>query len=112
MSGRVLYLKKGATLPAAESVLGYSDGSVQDLSAATVSFHLRHKTTGAAVSLAGAVSVVDATAGLVRYNWNAADTAAPGVYEAEWKVVLTNGEVGIFPSRGYNEVIITDDVPA
>lgn len=111
MAGSTMYLKKGATLPAAEAILSYSDGTVQDLTGAAVRFVMRLKATGAEV-VNTAATVVDATTASVRYDWDAGDTDTVGIYECEWKVVLVNLKVGYFPSRGYNEVVIVDDVAA
>lgn len=53
--------------------------------------------------------VVDAAAGIVRYDWAAADTNTPGVYEAEWEVVGADGKPQTFPTAGYDKVTVYRD---
>lgn len=105
-----MYLKRTARLPSAEAILGYNDGTVQDLSGAVVRFVMRN--ASGTVVVYQTATIVDATAGSVRYDWGTNDTLVAGVYSQEWEVTLTGGKVGHFPSKGYNTVVIEDDLKA
>lgn len=106
-----MYLKRTARAPSAEAILDYPDGTVQALAGATVRFVMRNAATGV-VKVDAAATVVDADAGSVRYDWGATDTDTAGTYEQEWVVTLAGGLVAHFPSRGYNTVVVAEDLKA
>lgn len=44
--------------------------------------------------------IVDAEKGIVRYDPQAADTVAPGLYRLEFEVIFGDGESEVFPVAG------------
>jgi len=48
--------------------------------------------------------------GLVRYNWQAADTATVGSYQVEFEVTYADATVETFPNDGYIRVEIIADI--
>lgn len=53
---------------------------------------------------AAAVIVGDPLDGRVKYNWQAADTDAPGDYDAEFVVLWSDGTTTTFPNHSYIQV--------
>ncbi|MBA2704917.1 MAG: hypothetical protein H0U60_13830 [Blastocatellia bacterium] len=100
-------IKQGDTLPVIESILTDAQGVVVDLTAASaVTFRMRTKDGGTLALVGTATILAPATAGRVRYAWNAADTAIAGEYEADWKVTFTGGATATFPSGSYLRVLL------
>lgn len=96
-------IKAGDTAPALTVAL--KDGTNPlNLTAATVRFRMRPKTGGALTVDQPAAIVGNPLDGIVKYQWQTGDTAAPGLYEVEWPVTFGNGEKQTFPADGYMEV--------
>jgi len=79
------------------------------LSAAAVRFRMRPvgATTFALDEEAVIVTAVDAPT--VRYDWNTADTATPGFYEAEFVVTYSDNTVETFPNSEFITINIVGD---
>ena len=74
------------------------DGSIPDLTGATVVFHLRQFGSPTyKVNAAGAI-FGSPTLGQVSYNWLSADVDTVGLYEASWVVTYPGGTVRTYPS--------------
>jgi len=84
-------IKQNDTLPPLKVKLTQTDGSVLDLTGATVKL---------VVNGIGEKTMVveDAAQGIVRYDWQATDTAKAGVYLAEVKVQYPNGTRQTIPT--------------
>lgn len=50
------------------------------------------------------------SAGKVRYNWSASDTASVGTYEGEFEVTFADSTIETFPNSGFFSIIVTDDL--
>lgn len=96
-------LKVNDTGPAVTITCSYSDGTVQDLTGAagTFAMWLEGNPTSLKVNDAAATVIGTATAGVIAYNWIAADTNAAGNYQGEFHVTLANGKKVTFPNNGY-----------
>jgi hypothetical protein len=103
------YIKQNDTSPFLLATLKDGNGNLIDLTAASVRFHMRSVGASSATVDAAAV-VVDEDQGSVKYEWQAADTATSGTYEAEFEVTYSGGAIETFPNDGHIRVIITDDV--
>src|SRR5215472_13120630 len=80
---------QGDTLPALTKQLLDPNGNIINLTGTTIVL----KTVSAGqvtATLAGTVTITNATNGNISYAWNAADTATPGQYNL-WYVVTTGG---------------------
>lgn len=103
------YIKQNDTSPAMLATLQDADGNVINLTAASVRFHMR-QIGSKQVLVDEAAVVVTPLEGLVRYNWNPADTAAIGSFQAEFEVTYADTSIETFPNDGYIRVEIIDDI--
>lgn len=100
-------LKVGDTSPALTITCTYSDGTVQDLTGATVTFAMRYANGMLKISDAAAAIPSPPTGGQAQYTWGGAgDTDTPGSFQAEFHVTLASGKKVTFPDGAYLEVEI------
>lgn len=100
------YIKRGDTAPAIRFAL--EPASIV-LTGAAVRFQMRAR--GGATVIDAAATVVTATGTpTVEYAWQAGNTAAAGLYEAEFRVTYPGGAVETFPNEGFILVRVNEDV--
>jgi hypothetical protein len=99
-------IKRGDSSPAIRYAL---EPDTVDLTGATVRFQMRVR-NGAQVLDAAAAIVTAAGMPTVQYGWQTGDTATAGLYEAEFRVLYSNGAVETFPNQGFILVRIAEDV--
>lgn len=103
------YIKQNDTVPSIRAILENGSGNAVDLIDTTVRFHMR-AIGSTSVSVDADASVVNANTGIVQYDWDAADTASIGSFQAEFEVTYSDGTIETFPNSGYIRVEITDDI--
>lgn len=108
MSNPTYYLKAGDRLDPIEGVLSDANGAV-NLTGRSVTFIMRRRSAFNPKVEAAATIVGVATAGAVRYDWQAGDTNTPGTYDAHF-VVDNAGKLATFPRPGYIKIVIEDDL--
>jgi len=107
-------IKRNDTAPVMEAqLLGETQQPIPIVGASVV-FNMRNATGGVVVNR-GAVVVVDDDAGILRYNWNAADTARSGNYQGEFEVTFADGRIETFPKSespalNFITIIVSEDV--
>ncbi|AVO37398.1 BppU family phage baseplate upper protein [Pukyongiella litopenaei] len=101
------YIKQGDTRPALEAVLMDAKGNPVDLTGATARLHLARN--GKVVVDAPCI-IVDAPAGLVRYQWAVGDTDQPGAYAAEIEVTDAGGGVETCPNNRHWLIEVVSDI--
>ena len=101
-------IKQNDTSPAIQITCLDSDSTAIDVTGASVRFLMRDK--DGTVKVTGVGEVVTPTAGVIKYDWAAADTDTSGGYEAEFEVTYADGTIETFPNVSYIRVTITDDI--
>lgn len=105
-------IKAHDTLPALRvQLLKEDDESIIDLTNAQ-SVRLIMTTAAGAAPLIAAGAVIEAptTAGIVRYDWTAVNTALPGEYLGEFEVTWVGGKKQTFPTGSYITISILADL--
>ena len=102
------YLKRGDTSPSIRLSL---EPATISLVGAGVTFQMRAR-GGAPVIDAPAVIENSTGTPTVRYDWQPADTATAGLFEAELRVQYANGWVETFPNSGFVLIRIAEDIRA
>lgn len=102
-------IKQGDTSPSLLANLVLPDKTPAQLAGSTVLFHMRNS-RGTGSTLVGSATIVNASAGQVRYDWDPADTALVGDYEAEFQVTYSDGKIETFPNDGFLEVSIPEQL--
>lgn len=107
-------IKRNDTSPALEYQLQDDGENAIDITGFSEVSFLMRKMAASTLSIdddtSGNVSVTDASSGLVRYNWQAADTSTAGEFEAEWEVEYSDGSVETFPNTGFIDIEINRDL--
>jgi hypothetical protein len=98
--------KQGDTAITLQDSLSYSNGTIADLTDATVMLVMRSLADLAPINLSGTVTVSDPTSGVVDYQLSGSDTSEAGNFTACWVVTFSSGVVMTFPSVGYIDVEI------
>lgn len=99
-------LKSGDTSPALTITCTYSDGTVQDLTGATITFAMRYPNGLLKVADAAGIGVGTLTNGVAQYVWATGDTDTPGIFQGEFHVTLASGKKVSFPDGDYLEIAI------
>ena len=94
------YIKQGDLKPSILATLKhYNDGTVVDLTnAQTVKFHMKRK-DGTLKIQNRICTIVSASEGKVRMDWQEGDTDTPGTYYGEFEVVWNDGRPQTFPVK-------------
>lgn len=101
MAKQYFYIKQNDTKPYLTVYLSH-DGVAQDLTGASVVFHMNTTTP------VSAAAVIDSAAdGKVSYQWAATDTTEVGVFSGEFQVTYSDSTVETFPNRPADELVIT-----
>ena len=112
---RAFRIPQGDTSPAIRiGPLTRGDGSKPDLTDAQVLFWMRRDTVDGAAIVPGRAMIVEgppADHAAVVYKWQAGDTATTGRYLAQVEVLLANGRVETFPSKGFVQIQVVPDLP-
>lgn len=103
-------MKAGDTAPVVRATLLDELGDPVDLTGATVKFVMATSTLPRTVAVDSAATLADPVSGVVEYAWAAGDTETPGAFLAEFEVVFADARIQTFPTEGYVEVTIVDDL--
>ena len=98
---------QGQTIPTFADTLTYSNGSVAEPE--SVVFVMRSLTASEPLVLKGSATVTSKAKGEVSFAPNAADTATPGNYMANWEAQIS-GATMTFPTTGYLWVEVKENL--
>lgn len=108
MAGIDFAVKRGSTANPLNATLKDAAGAAIPLTGATVTFFMRLMGATTNKINGGAVTVVNATAGTVRYPWTAADIDTSGFYRAEFKITFSDTTILRVPEFGYLVIQVGD----
>ncbi len=104
------YIKRGDRLPKLQATLKNPDGSVVDLTGATVKFRM-FPAGGATAKVDGDGAIEGAaTQGNVSYSWQGGDTDTAGEFNGEWEVTFNSGLAETFPNYDYMKILVVPDL--
>lgn len=101
-------MKRGDTVPSIRRQLMGGDGIPVDLTGAVVRFSMKDY-RGIKI-MREECEIIDASTGVVQYNWQAGDTSVDGKYCAEFEVTYDNDGVETFPNFEFINVVIYKDI--
>lgn len=101
-------IKQNDTSPALQATLQDYAGTAINLVGATVRFHM--KGLDGSVVVDAPMTVVSGVNGIVRYNWQAADTDTAGTYSAEFEVTYLDLSIETFPNTDNIAIVITPEL--
>lgn len=104
-----ILMKAGDTAPAVRATLLDADNEPVNLTGATVRFIMATKATPRVVAVDDAAELGDGP-GKVVYQWVEGDTDTAGAYDVEFEVTFTDSTVQTFPTEGYLDCTIEDDL--
>lgn len=102
-------IKANDERPSIQATL-YTGGEAVDLSTASSVDFIMAAANGGLVKVNAAAVIADEVNGVVRYDWDSADTDTPGDYEAEWQVTWSDGDTQTFPTATYHTVSVLADL--
>ena len=102
-------IKQGDTDPSLSDSLTYTDGSVVNLTGASVNSVMRAQ-TALTPSINTAATITSASVGQVAYSFTAANTATTGLYAGNWVVTFAGGAQMTFPTIGYLSISVEENL--
>jgi hypothetical protein len=101
-------IKQNDTSPAVQASLKVANGNAVNLSGATVKFLM--KSLDGVLKVNTNMTVSNAGAGTVNYNWQTGDTDTAGSYFVEFQVTFADGTIETFPNSKNLNISITPDL--
>jgi len=102
-------IKRNDTRPSFTATLVDAAGNAVDLSGASALFLMRDPRTRA-LKVSGAMVIVNATAGEVRYDWAAGDTDKAAVYQVEIQATFADASIETFPNNAWHRLEVLKDL--
>jgi hypothetical protein len=101
-------IKQSDTSPSLQATLQDGNSNPVNLNGATVKLHM--KPIGGSTLLNTAMTIVNAAAGIVKYNWQTSDTSIAGTYYIEFEVTYADLSVETFPNTGNMTLLIVPEI--
>ena len=102
-------IKKGDTSPSIQSTLKDSAGVAVNITGSTVKIHMK-AVGSSSLKVDQTMTIVDASGGVVKYDWSSSDTDTVGTYYVEFEVTKADNSVETFPNNGNAVVVITSSL--
>jgi hypothetical protein len=103
-------IKRGDLLPSVRMVVANRDTSAFDFTGYTAPIFIMRLSGAAAPQVAGPAAFDDVVGGVLRYDWQAGDTAVEGTFKCEFQALDPFGKKRTFPSSGYGVVRVLEDL--
>ena len=112
MASDTFYIKKGDSAEDLTRTLKDADGNAVDVTSATIVFSMRRDGSKTNTVNRQSVTLVTAASGIVKYVWQAGDTALSGKFIAEFEVTYSGGKIQTFPNNEGDKfyVVVEDDL--
>ena len=98
--------KTGDTKTDLQVTLKDGDRNVVDVTGATVKFSMLLEGGTTLVINEGAVTLVTAASGIVKYEWTAPDVTLAGTFLGEFEVTYSDGSIETFANNKVNQLYI------
>lgn len=106
------YIKQNDTREPVIATCQDENGAAEDLTGATVKFHMTGPVPATTSKVNSAGALVDAANGVVKYQWIAADTNTAGDFNAEFQITFSDARVKTYPNTANFTVHVTPDLGA
>jgi hypothetical protein len=103
-------IKQGDLGPDLDATLKDGTGAAVVLTGATVKFTMRKRGATTLKINEAAATIIDAAGGKIRYPWVAADTDTPGIYDGEFEVTFSGGEIQTWPNERHLEIQVVEQL--
>lgn len=102
------YIKQNDTSPSIQAALKDASGTAINLTGASVQFHMEDVT--GTLKVDAAMTVTDASNGVVQYDWVSGDTNTVGTYYVEFEVTYADSSIETFPNNNKEVIIIRPEL--
>ena len=90
-------IKQNNTSPSLQAILKEGSGTVINLTGASVRINMK-AVGGTGLKVNSAMTIVNATGGIIQYDWQSGDTDTVGSYALEFEVTYADGSLETFPN--------------
>lgn len=101
------YIKRNDHRPPIEAALKQANGAPINLEHATVKFIMSND---AGIKVEAPAQIIDATNGVVKYDWQEGDTDTAGSYQAEFEITFQDEDLMTVPNAEYIIITILSDL--
>ena len=102
------YIKQNDTSPSLSATLTDYNGNAVNLTGASAKMHMKDQ--GGTLKVNAAMTVTDADAGIIKYDWQSGDTDTVGSYNVEFQVTYSDSSIETFPNHGYEVVVVVGEL--
>lgn len=102
------YIKQNDTSPSILAELKDANNTPVNLTAATAKIFV--KSVDGTLKVDEDMQIINASLGVVRYDWQVGDTDTVGTYSVEFQVTYTDNAVETFPNTGSIALVVTKEL--
>ena len=107
MTSDPFYIKEGDTREYLRRTLKNSDGTVMDVSTASVRFHMK---LADVLVIDEEAEVIDGANGIVEYRWSAGDTDTVGEHTGEFEVTFADTTIVTVPNNTNIKIYVMEEL--
>lgn len=102
-------IKQNNTSPSLQAILKDGSGTVINLTGASVRINMK-AVGGTGLKVNSAMTIVNATGGIIQYDWQSGDTDTVGSYALEFEVTYSDGSLETFPNSKNLSVTVVKEL--